>query len=261
MFDNARSVWLPKGEPFTAPAFQPARIERIVIHYIGTATAPRNSGNWMLNEHRRTMSRQNPYAYMYNSHVGIDGQTWEGRGIEYRNAANGAETNATTWSIVIGVDGQNPANPAQILGTRKLVNGIRQHLGRNIPLVAHRYIGQTQCPGEGITAQIAAGTFEESGNVTRIAGNNRYETAAAVSQTAYPNGAPVAYVVSGLNFPDALATGSLAKDGPLLLTHPDRLPPETAAEIKRLGATKIVIVGGLSAVSASVENELKKLVP
>lgn len=97
--------------------------------------------------------------------------------------------------------------------------------------------------------------------MTRIAGNNRYETAVAVSQTAYPNGATVAYIVSGTTFPDALTAAPLTKNGPLLLTHPDRLPPETAAEIKRLGATKIVIVGGLSAVSASVENELKKLVP
>jgi hypothetical protein len=197
---------------------------------------------------------------MYNAHVGLDGRTWEGRGIEYRNAANGAATNPTTWSIVIGVDGQYSANPAQIVGTRKLVQAIREHLGRNIEIIPHRQIGSTQCPGEGITAQIASGIFEES-NVTRIAGNNRYETAVAVSRTAYPNGATTVYIVSGTDYPDALSASSLTKNGPLLLTHPDRLPPETANEIRRLKATKIVIIGGTNAVSTKVEKELAALVP
>ena len=259
MFDHPRSDWLPKGEPFNGPALQPARIERIVIHYIGTASAPRDSARWMLNEHRRTMSRENPYAYMYNSHVGLNGETWEGRGTQFRNAANGAETNATTWSIVFAVDGQNPASQAQIIGARKLVRGIRNFLGRDIPLVAHRYIGQTQCPGEGITAQIANGTFEESRNVTRIAGENRYETAALVSQAAYPTGANVCYVVTGENFPDALGVSSFS-DGPVLLTTKDRLPKATADEVRRLRVNRVIVVGGPAVISESVVSELDRLV-
>jgi hypothetical protein len=261
VFDRPRYVWLPKGEPFSGPRFEPARIEHIVIHYIGTAKAPKDSGRWMLQTHRDTMSRTPGYSHMYNAHVGLDGTTWEGRGVEYRNAANGSKTNPTTWSIVIGVDGQNPANPNQIAGTRKLIQAVRQHLGRNIGIIPHRQIGATQCPGEGITAQIAAGVFERNDNVIRIAGANRYETAVAVSQHSYANGAKVAYVVSGLNYPDALAAAPLAVNGPLLLTHPDRLPPEVAAEIRRLKVSRVVIVGGPSAVSEAVEAELKRLVP
>jgi hypothetical protein len=260
VFDYARHVWLPKGEPFSGPRFEPARIEQIVIHYIGTAKAPRDSGKWMLQTHRDTMSRTPGYSHMYNAHVGLDGKTWEGRGIEYRNAANGVATNPTTWSIVIGVDGQNPANPAQIAGTRKLVHAVRQHLGRNIEIIPHRQIGSTQCPGEGITAQIATQVFERDDVVMRIAGNNRYETAVQVSQFCYPNGAKVVYVVSGLNFPDALVAAPVAVNGPLLLTHPDRLPPEVAAEVQRLKVSRVVIVGGPSAVSEAVETELKSLV-
>jgi hypothetical protein len=259
MFDHPRSDWLPKGEPFVAPALQRDRIERIVIHYIGTAKAPRDSGRWMLQTHRDTMSRENPYVFMYNSHVGVNGETWEGRGTQFRNAANGAATNASTWSIVFAVDGQEPASPIQITGARKLVRGIRDHLGRDIPLVAHRYVGQTQCPGEGITAQIANGTFEERKNVSRIAGENRYETAALVSQSAYPQGATVCYVVSGETFADALGVSSFS-DGPVLLTTKDRLPKATADEVRRLRVKRVIVVGGPAVISESVVSELDRLV-
>jgi hypothetical protein len=259
MFDHPRSDWLPNGEPFVAPALQRDRIERIVIHYIGTARAPRDSARWMLQSHRDTMSRENPYVFMYNSHVSVTGETWEGRGTQFRNAANGAATNATTWSIVFAVDGQEPASAAQIIGARKLVRGIRDFLGRDIPLVAHRYVGQTQCPGEGITAQIANGTFEESKNVSRIAGENRYETAALVSQSAYPQGANVCYVVSGENFPDALGVSSFS-NGPVLLTTKDRVPKATADEVRRLRVKRVIVVGGPAAISESVVTELDRLV-
>jgi hypothetical protein len=259
MFDHRRSDWLPKGEPFPAPSAAPARIERIVIHYIGTATAPRDPARWMLQTHRDTMSRQNPYAHMYNAHIDRYGETWEGRGVEFRNAANGAETNATTWSIVFAVNGQDQASPAQVQAARKLIRDYRAFLGRHIPIIPHRDIGKTQCPGEGITEQIRSGIFEEPKNVTRIAGDNRYETAALASQAAYPNGAQVCYVVSGENFPDALAAGSFS-NGPVLLTQATRLPKATADEVRRLKVKRVVVIGGPSVVSQSVVEELDRLV-
>jgi hypothetical protein len=259
MFDHPRSDWLPAGESFVAPALQRDRIEQIVIHYIGTARAPRDSKVWMLNEHRRTMSRENPYAFMYNSHVALNGETWEGRGLQFRNAANGSATNPTTWSIVFGVDGQNEASAAQVAGARRLILGLRDHLGRDVPIIPHREIGSTQCPGEGITAQIRSGIFERNPNVSRIAGPNRYATAALVSQHAYPKGANVVYVASGESFADALAAGSCS-DGPILLTRKDRLPTETADEIRRLRAKRVLVIGGPSAVSETVLAELERLV-
>jgi hypothetical protein len=258
-FDHPRSDWLPKGESFPAPAAAPSRIERIVIHYIGTNTAPRDSARWMLQTHRATMARENPYAFMYNAHIDIRGETWQGRGVEFRNAANGADTNATTWSIVFGVDGQNAANPAQIQAARKLIRDYRNFLGRNIPLAPHKVIKATRCPGDGITAQIQNRIFEEPLNVTRIAGSNRYETAALASQAAYPTGAPVCYVVSGENFPDALAAGSFS-NGPVLLTQATRLPKATADEVRRLRVKRVVVIGGTSVVSQSVVEELDRLV-
>lgn len=259
MFDHRRSAWLPAGEKFNGPGLTAARIDSIVVHYIGTARAPKDSAKWMLNEHRRSMSRDPGYSFMYNAHVGLDGETWEGRGLDFRNAANGSATNPTTWSIVFAVDGQDEASEAQIVGARKLVRGFRNFLGRNVPLVAHRVIGQTQCPGEGIVAQINSGIFERNPNVTRIAGSNRYDTAAQVSKFAYPTGANVAYVVSGEDWPDGLSAGSFA-DGPILFVTANGIPKVTRDEIKRLKAKRVIVIGGTNVVSNSVLYELETLV-
>lgn len=96
--------------------------------------------------------------------------------------------------------------------------------------------------------------------VSRIAGNNRYATAVEVSKKAFPNGAEIAFVVSGTQFADALSVAPLAgTTGPILLTDSDSLPSVTSQELRRLKPKEIVIVGGTAAVSVSVENELKKL--
>lgn len=89
---------------------------------------------------------------------------------------------------------------------------------------------------------------------TRWAGANRYDTAAKVSQATYPDGATNVYLATGAAFPDALAGAALAAvvGGPLLLTDPKTLPPETAAELARLHPSAVVVLGGTSAVSDDV---------
>ncbi len=60
---------------------------------------------------------------------------------------------------------------------------------------------------------------------------------------------------------DALTAASLAgiKNCPILLTDPESLSPETASLIGRLGASKAYIVGGPSAVSPDVEQQVSNL--
>ncbi|AXV08038.1 Alkaline phosphatase [Euzebya pacifica] len=58
-------------------------------------------------------------------------------------------------------------------------------------------------------------------------------------------------------FADSLASGVLQDEGPLLLVPTDGpVPAQTTAEIRRLGATEAVVLGGESAVSAAVVDEL-----
>jgi YVTN family beta-propeller protein len=99
--------------------------------------------------------------------------------------------------------------------------------------------------------------------VRRTTGTNRYETAVKISQQAYPGGAPVVYVATGTDYPDALAAGPAAakKGGPLLLTENTSLPAAVKAEIQRLDPASIIVVGGPTRVSEGVKAELETIAP
>lgn len=97
--------------------------------------------------------------------------------------------------------------------------------------------------------------------VVRLAGANRYETAAKVSQQSHPSpgaGLAAAYVASGENFPDALAGAPAAdrRGAPILLVQAGSIPTATSAELTRLKPNVIYLLGGTSVVSTSVESEL-----
>lgn len=91
----------------------------------------------------------------------------------------------------------------------------------------------------------------------RLAGQNRYSTAAAISEASFEKTSNV-LLASGASYADALAGVVLAKklEAPILLTVKDTLSAETLAEINRLGAKNVTILGGESAVSKSVEKTL-----
>lgn len=96
---------------------------------------------------------------------------------------------------------------------------------------------------------------------TGIAGADRIETAIAASRKAYPDGADTVILATSQNWPDALGGASLAgiTRAPILLTTPSTLPSDVADEIVRLGATTAYILGGESAVSADVYNQVDAL--
>ncbi|GGM58103.1 cell wall-binding repeat-containing protein [Microbacterium saperdae] len=98
-----------------------------------------------------------------------------------------------------------------------------------------------------------------TGAVTRLAGDDRYATSAAISASAFSAGVPVAYIAAGADFPDALAgapLGTVAK-APVLLTAAGKLPPAIAAELTRLKPKKIVILGTTASIGAAVATSLK----
>ena len=96
-------------------------------------------------------------------------------------------------------------------------------------------------------------------NIERLAGSGRYETAVKISQASFKQ-ADTVVLAYGLNYADALAGVSLAKamNAPILLTNLKTLPAETLAEIKRLKAKNVIILGGTGAVGAEVETALIK---
>lgn len=92
----------------------------------------------------------------------------------------------------------------------------------------------------------------------RIAGADRYETAAAVSRYSFHPGVSVAFVVVGETYPDALAAAPAAgrARGPLLLVRRSSIPPATAAELDRLDPKSIVVIGGIGAIDFELERAL-----
>ena len=95
---------------------------------------------------------------------------------------------------------------------------------------------------------------------TRVAGDDRYATAALTALQAAPDGADTVVIARGDAFPDGLAAAYLsgATDAPILLAAPNRLPFPTQEAMEELGATQAIIVGGPAAINEDVEALLKE---
>jgi putative cell wall-binding protein len=101
-----------------------------------------------------------------------------------------------------------------------------------------------------------------SGSVERISGGgDAVATAISVSRTGFPEGAASVVLATSLDFPDALSATPLAGalQGPLLMTRPDTVTAELAAEIRRLGPARVVIVGGPGVVPEAIAARLREL--
>jgi len=119
-------------------------------------------------------------------------------------------------------------------------------------------------------------------DASRIAGRDRYETAARAYTSRYDcyermpaavGGMKTAFLASGLQFADAMAAGPVAfgENVPLLLTAPDRLPAATRDALAYEGPgpegsgcgdrqiEQVVIVGGETVVSADVAQQVADL--
>jgi hypothetical protein len=101
-------------------------------------------------------------------------------------------------------------------------------------------------------SQITSGQLNP--NVERWFGTDRYSTAAAISGKVFTSPVPVAFIATAANFPDALAGAAAAAKlkGPMLLVTKDAIPDPIAAELTKLKPAKIVVLGGISAVSDEV---------
>ena len=104
--------------------------------------------------------------------------------------------------------------------------------------------------------------------VTRIQGQDRYETARAVAETPPtdyvgedPNGDKTAVVASGERYPDALVAGPLGYSAkfPVLITEAARLTDDTKAALQGLGIEHVLIPGGTAAVSQQTQDQIEAL--
>lgn len=158
-------------------------------------------------------------------------------GEDYPDALAGAPSVARGGSgpiLLTGRDGLPPETAAEIARLRPL--------------------GVVVLGGPDAVPDAVVRELQEFGAVDRIAGANRFATAALLSARGFPSGAPTVYVASGSDFPDALAAGApaIAEGGPVLLTADDSLPSETGAELERLAPSRVVVLGSAAVVSDGV---------
>ncbi|MBY6037109.1 cell wall-binding repeat-containing protein [Fictibacillus nanhaiensis] len=94
--------------------------------------------------------------------------------------------------------------------------------------------------------------------VERVNGQDRFEVAVNVSKKGWSSGSTTVVLVNYKAFADALAASPLGYklNAPILLTNPDRLNAKTEEEIKRLKASKVIIIGGTSSINQNVETKL-----
>ncbi|MFB2555439.1 cell wall-binding repeat-containing protein [Herbiconiux liangxiaofengii] len=89
----------------------------------------------------------------------------------------------------------------------------------------------------------------------RLAGPDRFAASVAIANRAFAR-AEVAYLASGVNFPDALSGGPVAayNEAPLYLVRPDCVPEVVLNDLARLNPKSIVMLGGPATLGEGVQN-------
>ncbi|WP_227831702.1 cell wall-binding repeat-containing protein, partial [Clostridioides sp. ES-S-0049-03] len=111
-----------------------------------------------------------------------------------------------------------------------------------------------------IAGSSTAGIASAQTVATNLTGQERYETAVKISQDGWKNADEVV-IVNDSSIADALSATPFAKakNAPILLTGKDKLNDKTKAELQRLKAKKVYLIGGTSVLSANIEKQIKDL--
>lgn len=89
-------------------------------------------------------------------------------------------------------------------------------------------------------------------------GTDQYDTAIRLSQARFPQGAPAAVLVAGDTWQEAMTASPLAQayGGPVLFTQSSGLDTRTRAELQRLGATTLFVIGLTTSIRTAVADAL-----
>ncbi|MBC2721485.1 N-acetylmuramoyl-L-alanine amidase [Desulfosporosinus sp.] len=172
--------------------------------------------------------------------VGTKGQVILASGEQFPDALSiSAYAGVTETPILLTRTKQMPSS------TQLALNGFQQQGDLHTIVVG----------GEAVVSSTTLGGLQ---SVERIFGNDRYETAAEIyefARDALPS--QTAYLVTGENFPDALAAGGLAakKRAGILLTQRNNLPGAIYSVLTRPSESplQVVIIGGTAVVTEKVK--------
>lgn len=165
MIWHPRADWVSPAEPVKGPVLPWWTVDAIVIHY--TSAVDLIDGDpgedWAgipayLRRIHHDYTANRGYSIGYNVAVDQRGHAWELRGVDFKCAANLGH-NDHTFAILVLVDGASPATPAAAEAIRQVVALAEQRATRELDIVPHSAVGATQCCGDGLRGQIAAGLF------------------------------------------------------------------------------------------------------
>ncbi|HKJ11177.1 MAG TPA: cell wall-binding repeat-containing protein [Ornithinimicrobium sp.] len=218
----------------------------------------------------------------YNLFVDKFGRAWEGRrgGPETAlRAAHAAGMNRTTAGISLIGNYSNTSVPraafdglAQLASWKLLNHDVsrtgsflhtNEHEGwtrRLNTIHGHRDVNGTTCPGSRFYSRMSefrtrVRSFSAATRARqRVAGSDRYGTAADLASAAHPFGADTVYLVRGDSPLQALTVGAAAalKDEAVLLTRKSRMPAATEAALRTLRPQRVVLVGGRTRITSDV---------
>ena len=108
-------------------------------------------------------------------------------------------------------------------------------------------VGSTSAVSSSVADAVAA--LDAVSSVTRISGSAGPDISIEVSQTIFPSGSDRVYIATAGDYPDALAGASLAgrNSAPVLLLSAAGADA-VGAEVERLGADDVVVLGGSEAI-------------
>lgn len=105
---------------------------------------------------------------------------------------------------------------------------------------------------------ITGGKAHASADISRLYGSDRYATAISISSNGWQKSQNVV-LATGEDYPDALCAAPLAKQlgAPILLSEKWTLRGDLQAELTRLDAKNIYIIGGTGVISQAIQNQLE----
>jgi putative cell wall-binding protein len=107
------------------------------------------------------------------------------------------------------------------------------------------------------TIVVPPAAAEHYESVREIDASSPIDAAVEYSQLAFPDGTDEALLGRVDVFADSLASGTLQRTRPLLLTSSSSLSSTASNELRRLSVDKVIILGGLAAISRRVEDTLR----
>jgi putative cell wall-binding protein len=140
-----------------------------------------------------------------------------------------------------------------LLTSGRLSSAVLAEIDRLDPTEGVMIVGGPSSVPYDVDAQV----YEAGRYASRIAGRDRYHTAALIASL-LPEDTGAAFLASGGVFADALAAGPIAgrRVAPLLLTSASSLPEQARGELARRSAQVIYVAGGESTVNDSVLSRL-----